>query len=129
MQTNKFYRCIIFFIFFLICLKINCTEANYKQQMKELANELRCMVCQNQSLLESDSELAKDIKKLIQEKLEAGQSEKEIKAFLVERYGEFILFNPLFKPSNIILWISPFLSLAFIGFIALRKTRFNSRKR
>ncbi len=129
MQTNKFYRCITFFIFFLICFKINCKEANYNQQMKELASELRCMVCQNQSLLESDSELAKDIKKLIQEKLEAGQSEKEIKAFLVERYGEFILFNPLFKPSNIILWISPVLSLALIGFLALRKARFNSRKR
>ena len=65
-----------------------------EKKMRKLASELRCVVCQNQSLLESDSEIAKDLKNLILEMYMKGNDASEIKSFLVDRYGEFILFKP-----------------------------------
>ena len=115
---------ILKFIFiFLIFIKLANSLENIesKKKMTALAEELRCMVCQNQSLLESDSELAKDLKSLIQEKFRKGETEKEIKEFLVERYGEFILFSPQLNIRNVLLWFSPLLSLLIISFIAYRK--------
>ena len=96
--------------------------------MIELAAELRCVVCQNQSLLESDSDLAKDLKNLILLKLSEGKSKEEIKQFLVERYGEFILFKPLMNKSNLVLRFAPKISLIVISVLAFRKITFNKRK-
>ena len=96
--------------------------------MIELAAELRCVVCQNQSLLESDSDLAKDLKNLILLKLSEGKSKEEIKQFLVERYGEFILFKPLMTKSNLVLWFAPIISLIVISVLAFRKINFYKRK-
>ena len=96
--------------------------------MIELAAELRCVVCQNQSLLESDSDLAKDLKNLILLKLSEGKSKEEIKQFLVERYGEFILFKPLMNKSNLVLWFAPIISLIVISVLAFRKINFYKRK-
>lgn len=81
------------------------------QQAKELYGELRCLICQNQSLLESDAPLAIDLKKLIKEKLEEGKTKKEIKNFLVNRYGEFILLRPVLSFQNLVLWIGPIIFL------------------
>ena len=96
--------------------------------MIELASELRCVVCQNQSLLESDSELAKDLKNLILLKLSEGKSKEEIKKFLVERYGEFILFKPLMNKNNLVLWFAPILSLLVFTILAFRKLNLYKRK-
>tara|TARA_B100000941_G_C28364646_1_gene478870 strand:- start:157 stop:540 length:384 start_codon:yes stop_codon:yes gene_type:complete len=96
--------------------------------MIELASELRCVVCQNQSLLESDSELAKDLKNLILIKLSEGKNKDEIKKFLVERYGEFILFKPLMNKNNLVLWFAPILSLLVFTILAFRKLNLNKRK-
>ena len=96
--------------------------------MIELASELRCVVCQNQSLLESDSELAKDLKNLILIKLSEGKNKDEIKKFLVERYGEFILFKPLMNKNNLVLWFAPIISLIIISVLAFRKINFYKRK-
>ena len=71
------------------------------------------MTCQNQSVYDSDSEFAKDIKLLVKEKLNEGMSEKEIKFFLTERYGEYILFKPYFNLKNVLLWLFPFILLIF----------------
>lgn len=71
------------------------------------------MTCQNQSVYDSDSEFAKDIKLLVKEKLNEGMSEKEIKFFLTERYGEYILFKPYFNLKNLLLWLFPFILLIF----------------
>ena len=95
----------------------------YENQTRKLAEELRCMVCQNQSLLESDSELANDLKSLIKEKFIMGESKEDIKKFLVERYGEFILFKPEVSKTNIILWLSPLIILSAFIFMALRKMK------
>ena len=96
------------------------------QQAKELYEELRCLVCQNQSLLESEAPLALDLKELIKEKLKEGETKKEVKDFLVERYGEFILLQPTLSLQNLFLWIGPFIFL-FIGIIFAYKfyTNFN----
>lgn len=115
---------IIFINFFSSAGQLEKTD----QQLRELSAELRCMVCQNQSLLDSDSELAKDLKNIIYEKLKEGKSKKEIKEFLVKRYGEFILFRPLFNYTNLILWSAPLIFLFIIGLIGFRKTRIKTKK-
>ena len=97
-------------------------------RFRELSAELRCLVCQNQSLLESDSELANDLKEIIYEKIYEGESNYQIKNFLVKRYGEFILFKPLLNGANILLWAAPFISFVLIAFIAIRKTTIKKNK-
>ena len=99
-----------------------------KKKMRELASELRCVVCQNQSLLESDSELAADLKSLILEMFQEGKTKKEIKNFLVERYGEFILFKPSLNVNNLALWLAPVFSLLIVSLLAYRKLNFDKRK-
>ena len=119
----------------IVILFINLPNIGVSQEidrnekvMIELAAELRCVVCQNQSLLESDSDLAKDLKNLILLKLSEGKSKEEIKQFLVERYGEFILFKPLMNKSNLVLWFAPIISLIVISVLAFRKINFYKRK-
>ncbi len=100
-----------------------------KEKMRKLAAELRCVVCQNQSLLESDSQIAKDLKELILEMYMRGKSESEIKLFLVDRYGEFILFKPTFSFNNIFLWLAPLFSFLVLSFIASKKLSFFKREK
>ena len=90
-------------------------------RVRALAAELRCVVCQNQSLLDSDADLAKDMRVLIRERVDAGDTDEAIVAFLVERYGDFILLQPPFKPATWVLWLGP---LAFLVLaLALARTR------
>ena len=105
----------------------NQKNINSEKRFIELSSELRCLVCQNQSLLESDSELANDLKEIIYEKINEGQSNNQIKKFLVQRYGEFILFKPLFNMANLLLWTTPLLSFILIAFIAIRKTNYKEK--
>ena len=80
---------------------------------REIAQNIRCLVCQNQSIDESNSELAKDLKKLIKEKLEAGLNENDVYKFLRDRYGDYILLKPPLNKNTILLWILPFIILVF----------------
>ena len=118
------FTLIIFINFFSFANKSEKIDS----QLRELAGELRCMVCQNQSLLDSDSELAKDLKNIIYKKLQEGESKKEIKDFLVKRYGEFILFRPLLNYANLMLWSSPIIFLLIIGLVAFRKIKIITKK-
>ena len=115
----------LFYVFISISLVHSQEDfKNNNIKAKELYEELRCLVCQNQSLLDSDAPLALDLKKLVLEKLEEGVSKDEIKEFLVERYGEFILLKPTFSAKNILLWVAPFIFVIFgffLSFIFLRK--------
>ena len=121
----------IILVFFICIYGINSfpnqNNINSEKRFKELSSELRCLVCQNQSLLESDSELANDLKEIIYEKINEGQSNNQIKDFLVQRYGEFILFKPLFNMANLLLWATPLISFIFIAFIAIRKTNYKAK--
>jgi len=89
---------------------------NKKQEAlaRNISKNIRCMVCQNQSIDESDAPLAKDLRILIRNKIQEGQTDKEIYKFLTDRYGDFILLKPSFKLNTIILWLLPFAFL-FIG--------------
>ena len=121
---------IIIINLFILLSTIHAVEhAQAYKNMMDLSIELRCMVCQNQSLLESDSELAKDLKSVIYEKFKNGGNKKEIKNYLVERYGEFILFKPIFNFYNLILWFAPILSFLLIGLLALRKLSFKEKNK
>ena len=120
------------FLAFFICIYVTSSYANQnkinsEKRFIELSSELRCLVCQNQSLLESDSELANDLKEIIYEKINEGQSNNQIKNFLVQRYGEFILFKPLFNMANLLLWVTPLISFILIAFIAIRKTDYKEK--
>lgn len=89
-------------------------EARYEA----LLTELRCMVCQNQSLATSNADLAADMRAVVHRMIIAGKSNEEIKQFLVARYGEFVLYQPPVEPKTWLLWFGPGL-LAIIGFVVL----------
>ena len=80
---------------------------------REIAQNIKCLVCQNQSIDESNSELAKDLKKLIKEKLDAGLNEHDVYKFLRARYGDYILLKPPLNKNTILLWFLPFIILVF----------------
>jgi cytochrome c-type biogenesis protein CcmH len=84
---------------------------------RTLSQELRCMVCQNQSIDDSDAPLARDLRILVRERLQAGDSDRQVIDFLVARYGEFVLLKPRVNAHTILLWIAPFAVMA-IGAIA-----------
>ena len=81
-------------------------------RLKALESELRCLVCQNQTLAESEAPLAADLRKEVRELAQAGKSDDDIRAYLVARYGDFVLYKPPVKPVTYLLWFGPFLLLA-----------------
>ncbi len=93
---------------------------------RALSRELRCLVCQNQSIDDSDAPLAKDLRVIVRERLQAGDSDGQIRDFIVQRYGEFVLLKPAFGLHTALLWLGPVLVLAagLAGlFLALRAPR------
>ena len=92
---------------------------------RALSMELRCLVCQNQSIDDSNAPLARDLRMIVREKLVAGESEDAILAFLVARYGEFVLLKPRFTMATALLWLGPFLVLLAggIGIVLLARRR------
>ena len=101
-------------------------DANLDRRVMNLSHQLRCLVCQNETLADSQAPLAADLRGQIREQLAAGKSEQEVVEFLVARYGDFVLYNPPFKASTALLWIGPFL---FLGIGALALVRFVRRRR
>ena len=93
---------------------------NQKQELRarEISKNIRCMVCQNESIDESNAPLAKDLRVLIRSKIKEGKKDDEIYKFLTDRYGDFILLKPAFKLNTIILWLLPFIFL-LIGIIVI----------
>ncbi len=97
---------------------INFDNAEQEARYQKLTNELRCVVCQNQSVADSNAELAQDIRNLVRNKIREGQTNKQISTFLVERYGEFVLYNPPLTDKTYILWLGPVV-LMLLAFIIL----------
>ncbi|MGQ0800924.1 MAG: cytochrome c-type biogenesis protein [Pseudomarimonas sp.] len=83
-------------------------DAAQEQRFRALTAELRCVMCQNQSLADSNAGIAVDLRREIFEMMQAGQSDAEIKTFLTARYGDFVLYNPPLKPGTLLLWFAPF---------------------
>lgn len=89
-----------------------------EKRARSLSTDLRCLVCQNQSIDDSDAQLAKDLRILVRERLTAGDTDKQVIDYIVARYGEFVLLKPRFAGHTLILWLSPFVIL-LIGMIAV----------
>ena len=87
-------------------------DPQIEQRMKHLTEQLRCLVCQNETLADSRADLAEDLRKQIREQIKAGKSDQEIIAFLTDRYGDFVLYKPPVKTTTYLLWFGPFLFLA-----------------
>ena len=87
-------------------------NANEEQRIRQLEEKLRCLVCQNQTLADSNAELAGDLRREVREQVKAGRSDEQIVDYLVRRYGDFVLYDPPFKAITWLLWIGPFVLLA-----------------
>lgn len=104
----------------------NADDPVIEQRMNRLAEDLRCLVCQNESLAGSRAELAEDLRREIRAQMKAGKSDPEVIEYLTTRYGDFVLYRPPFKPVTYLLWLGPFLFLAIGGAVwtvTLRRRR------
>jgi cytochrome c-type biogenesis protein CcmH len=100
-------------------------DPGLEARARTLSRDLRCMVCQNQSIDDSDAPLARDLRLLVRERLTAGDSDQQVIDFLVARYGDFVLLKPPFTSHTLLLWLSPLLVLlaGVIGLMRLRGRR------
>lgn len=99
------------------------SDATLEQRARNLSRELRCMVCQNQSIDDSDAPLARDLRLLVRERLKAGDSDKQVLDFLTARYGDFVLLNPPLNWRTALLWGLPTALFVFGGFVLLMMAR------
>jgi len=120
-KNNSSTLFLLLFIFFLNPIYAVSQIPKEQETYKKLISELRCMVCQNQNLEESEAPLAIDLKNKIKEMLNEGKSEEEIKKFLVDRYSSFILYQPPFTNQNILLWFGPFFFLLILTYFLFRR--------
>ncbi|HEX4918652.1 MAG TPA: cytochrome c-type biogenesis protein [Limnobacter sp.] len=104
-------------------MNVNELTPQEREQYKEVASELRCLVCQNQSLADSHASLAVDLKEKIAEQIRQGKTNAEIKTYMQDRYGEFVIYKPAYSPENAVLWLGPFLVLLFAVWLARRTLR------
>jgi len=86
-------------------------DPGLEARAREISNELRCLVCQNQSIDESNADLAHDLRVLVRERLKVGDSDAQVIAYIVDRYGEFVLLKPRVEPATYLLWLTPLLAV------------------
>ncbi len=91
-----------------------------EQKAQQIGQQLRCLVCQNESIEESSAPLARDLRHAVRQQLQLGHTAKEIRAWMVQRYGEFIRLRPAFSPATALLWLMPLLSLMVALLLACR---------
>lgn len=103
-------------LFGLVAAAQAASDPVLEARVMKLSEELRCLVCQNQSIAESNAELAQDLRRQVREMLAAGKRDDDVRAFMVERYGDFVLYEPPLKTSTVLLWLGPAaLLLAALG--------------
>ena len=114
-------------VIFLLALSAQCAAREapaaaddpvLESRVVKLTSELRCLVCQNQSLADSHADLAIDLKNQVRSQMQAGRSDAEIRDYMVARYGDFVLYDPPFKSSTLLLWAGPF-AMLLIGLLGL----------
>ena len=133
-MTREFKIIIMIFLLFFFSNQLSAfgkslnNEIDVNNRIREISQNVRCLVCQNQSIDESNSELAKDLKILIKEKLILGDSDEEIYGFLKERYGDYILLKPPLNLNTAILWFLPFIVLMFGSILIFKIIKSNIRK-
>jgi len=111
------------FLLLLAILPAFAQDPAVESRVTRLANELRCLVCQNQTLADSNAPLAVDLRNQIREQLKSGASEREVLDFMVARYGDFVLYRPPLKATTVALWAGPFAFLALGAWILARRLR------
>jgi cytochrome c-type biogenesis protein CcmH len=94
----------------------------------ELEANLRCLVCQNQTIADSNAELAQDLRRQVREQIAAGRTDTEIVGYMVQRYGDFVLYNPPVKMTTILLWFGPFLLLVLGVFALWRHVKMRNKR-
>ena len=117
------------FILLFYVLSVGLTHSSENQtKLLEIYKNLRCLVCQGQSIADSNSDFAATIKLVVEDQFNEGKTEDEIYSFLISKYGEWIVYQPTFNKNNFLLWVLPYLIFIFGGFIIfliVRKTKYN----
>jgi cytochrome c-type biogenesis protein CcmH len=101
----------------------NVADAALEARVKTLSAELRCLVCQNQTVADSDAPVARDMREQVRAQLAAGKSEEQVKRYMTERFGDFVLYKPPMKASTFVLWFAPFAALLVGAFLLMRRVR------
>ena len=125
-MKNKYFLLIL--IFFIFIFDKSFSNEKKIDELKKISKNLRCLVCQGQSINDSNSDFAINVKKLILTKLENGAKEEEIYSFLKSKYGEWIVYKPEFKPHNFFLWLMPYAVFIIGGFYIFFKVVKKNRK-
>jgi len=130
MNKSVFTAAVLYLLLFIAPARADVTLESFsfddkstELDFKEFIGKVRCLVCQNQSLADSDAELAHDLRDEIYEMYQAGKSKDEITTFLVDRYGDFVLYDPPMKPKTWLIWFGPFVLLLVAGFLLTRSLR------
>ena len=111
----------LLFLMVFLSLPALSEDPNLEKRVTGLAHELRCLVCQNQTIADSNAPLAVDLRNQIREQLSAGKSESDVIDFMVARYGDFVLYRPPLKASTVLLWAGPFVFLLLGVFLLYRR--------
>ena len=114
---------LVFLLFALPFRAIGQDDPALERRVTSLAHELRCLVCQNQTIADSNAALAQDLRNQIREQLKAGKSERDVIDFMVARYGDFVLYRPPFKATTVALWTGPFVLLALGAWLLFRRVK------
>ena len=118
---NRFVFLLV--LVFLACNSFAAEDAALEKRVMQIASELRCLVCQNQTIADSNADLALDLRNTIREQLKRGASEKDVVDFMVARYGDFVLYRPPLKASTVLLWFGPLLLVAGGAWLLARRLR------
>ena len=119
-------RALLLIAFIFLSLAGKADENPEQQRLRQLEEKLRCLVCQNQTLADSNAELAGDLRREVADQVKAGKSDEQIIEYLVQRYGDFVLYDPPFKLRTLLLWIGPFALFALAAgvlVLVLRRRR------
>ena len=119
----NFFKIIIVIIFFFFSLAANAQDSNNKL-INKISKNIRCLVCQGQSIYDSQSDFAISLKLMINKKIEEGYTEKQIYDYLINQYGEWIVYDPKFNKNTFFLWLLPILVFLGGGWIVFKKTKF-----
>ena len=119
---NRIFCGLIFALFFAGSV-FGQEKPEIEKRVTALASELRCLVCQNQTIADSNAPLAQDLRGQIREQLARGASERDVIDYMVARYGDFVLYRPPLKASTLLLWLGPFLLLGLGIFFLLKRIR------
>ena len=111
----------LLFLMLFLSLPALSEDPDLEKRVTGLAHELRCLVCQNQTIADSNAPLAVDLRNQIREQLAAGKSESDVMEFMVARYGDFVLYRPPLKASTVLLWAGPFVFLLLGTFLLYRR--------